>query len=380
MAVLVVAALSARLMAQASARDGFEVVALDVFGDADTRRASAQWLPIGEPATMRLSRDQVLAALHGLAGRHEVIGWVAGAGFEGMPDLLAEGANVLPLLGTTAAAVRRVRDPAEFFGFLAAQGIDHPEVRWVRPADADGWLLKDARGSGGWHIRHAATQGGDAAPEHHYFQRELAGAPMSATFIANGREACLLGFNEQIVRALGGRPFVYRGVVGPVPLPAGLAARLACTLRHLVAEFGLRGLGSLDFLRDGDDVHVLEVNPRPPASIALYDKVAGRGTMAAHVAACLQGELPLSPPVPAAEDAVTGHEIVFARRPLVLGEATARGLAARDGVHDLPNTATHFAAGDPVCSVSATGPHVAAVRRRLEEIRDALLQALETAS
>ncbi len=379
MAVLVVAALSARLMAQAAARDGFEVVALDLFGDADTRRASAQWLPIGEPATMRLSPDQVLAALHGLADRRDAVGWVAGAGFEGMPGLLAEGANVLPLLGTPAAAVRRVRDPAEFFGFLAAQGIDHPEVRWVRPADAHGWLLKDARGSGGWHIRHAATQGGEAAPEHHYFQREAAGTPMSATFVANGREACLLDFNEQIVRRLGGRPFVYCGVVGPVPLPAGLAARVARTLRHLVAEFGLRGLGSLDFLRDGDDVQVLEVNPRPPASIALYDEVGGRGTMAAHVAACLQGELPPSPPVPA-EAAVTGHEIVFARRPLALGEAKARGLAMRDDVHDLPNGAMHFAAGDPVCSVSAAGPHVAAVRRRLEENRDALLQALETAS
>jgi len=38
---IAVAALSARMMAEASARDGFDVVALDLFGDADTREAWA---------------------------------------------------------------------------------------------------------------------------------------------------------------------------------------------------------------------------------------------------------------------------------------------------------------------------------------------------
>ena len=39
MALLAVAAVSARLLAESAARDGYGVVALDVFGDADTRHA-----------------------------------------------------------------------------------------------------------------------------------------------------------------------------------------------------------------------------------------------------------------------------------------------------------------------------------------------------
>ena len=112
--VLVVAAISARMMAEAAARDGFEVVALDLFGDADTRRA-ADWRPIGGPSALRINTARTLAALRELAARGDVAGWVAGSGFEGLPHLLAHGARLLPLLGTAAADVRRLRDAATFF-------------------------------------------------------------------------------------------------------------------------------------------------------------------------------------------------------------------------------------------------------------------------
>jgi predicted ATP-grasp superfamily ATP-dependent carboligase len=374
MAVLAVAALSARVMAEAAANDGFDVIALDLFGDEDTRRASLQWLPIGEPGEMRIDPARVLPALQALARRGDVIGWVPGGGFDGLPDLLEQGAAVLPLLGTAAPAVRRVRDPAGFFGFLAAQGIAHPEVRPERPPGTDGWLLKDAWGSGGWHIRRVSARDGGTVPAHHYFQREMAGTPMSATFIANGHEVCLLGFNELIVRRVGSRPFVYCGVVGPVPLPEGAASRLTAALRALVPEFSLRGLGSLDFMLDGDDWGVLEINPRPPASLFLYGRCLDQGVMAAHIGACLRGELPRASVPPF----VSGSEIVFARRPLVLGKAATRSLMARQDVHDLPGAATAFEAGDPVCSVFAWGVQADSVKQRLEAASTMLLYDLET--
>lgn len=375
MSALAVAGLSARVMAEAAAADGFDVIALDLFGDADTKRASSQWLPIGEPAGMRIEPARVLSALQALARRGDVIGWVAGGGFEGLPDLLEQGVAVLPLLGTAPPAVRRVRDPAEFFGFLDARGIAHPEVQQARPLDTTGWLLKDAGGCGGWHIRRPSAQVGNEAPRGHYFQREIAGTPMSATFVANGHDACLLGFNRLIVRRRGSRPFVYGGVVGPVPLPTGVAAHLTAALSALVAGFSLRGLGSLDFMLDGGHVGVLEINPRPPASLLLYGRCVDHGVMRAHVNACLRGELPLRVSRP---QGVRGSEVVFARRPMMLSEQAARGLAARPGVHDLPAGATAFEAGDPVCSVQASGAHGDQVIQQLEAARDALLQELET--
>ena len=378
MTLLAVAAVSARMLAEAAARDGYGVVALDLFGDADTRRASQRWHSIGAPGSLQIDPARVLDALHALARQagDAVIGWIPGSGFEGRPELLDAGARLLPLIGTPADAVRRVRDPGEFFGALAKHGIAHPSVRPDAPADAQGWLLKDARGCGGWHIRDAAAAGDTAsASASLYFQRAMPGRPMSATFIANGAQALLLGINELIVRPFGTRPHVYGGCIGPVVVPADLARRIDAAVRVLSAEFGLRGWCSLDFMRDGDAIGVLEVNPRPPASLSLY---ARRGLIDAQLRACLQAELP--PPGAFAPRWVGGSEIVYARRALTLSQIGAQHLARRSDVHDLPIAGARFAAGDPICSLSAAGDGAEQVRALLGAARDALTHTLETPS
>lgn len=369
MTALAVVSISARMLAEAAVDDGFEVVALDLFGDADTRRACAEWHSIGDPASLSIDGERLLSVLEGLAQRGRVAGWIAGSGFEGRPDLLETGAALLPLIGTQADAMRRVRDPQAFFGFLDARGIAHPAVRVTAPEDAVGWLVKDAHGCGGWHIRRATSP--DVLSVHQYFQRESAGRPMSATFVANGRDASVLGFNQLIVRPLAGRPFVYCGSVGPVPLPPIAADQVTAALRALVSAFSLRGLGSVDFMLDGEAVDVLEVNPRPPASMALY----GPGMVAAHVRACVQGELPESPAQ--ANGLVRGTEVVFAPRRLWLDEPATQRLAARPGCHDLPIAATAFEAGDPLCSVSASGANAEHVRELLQRGCEAVHQSLE---
>lgn len=381
MPTLAVAAISARAMAQAAAQDGFDVIALDLFGDVDTRRAASRWLPIGAPGSLHIDAVRVLAALRELAREHEsgkpLVGWVAGSGFEGEPDLIEQGAAVLPLIGTAAAAVRRLRDPAVFFGFLAAQRMPHPQVSFEPPQDPEGWLMKDAHGCGGWHVRRPPWPTDERPGAHRYYQREMPGLPMSATFIANGRDVHVLGFNEQSVRRFGARPFVFCGAVGPVPMAADMARRVAAIALALTAEFELRGLCSLDFMRDGDAIGVLEVNPRPPASMSLYRRPSGSpGLMQAHVRACLEGALP--PATPAHAQDIEGIEIVFARRPLQLDAVAAQQLAAWPGIRDLPDAGQRFDIDDPLCTLSASGTDVEQVRMRLNEGRERLLQSLET--
>ena len=376
MTSLAVAAVSARLLAEAAARDGFDVMALDLFGDVDTRRGARRWCPIGSAGSQRIDATMLLAALDGVARGSDVIAWVPGSGFDGDADLLEQGAAVLPLAGTAANDVRRLRDPRQFFACLDSRGIGHPAVRDEPPASADGWLAKDAGGCGGWHIRRATQAAGRALTPGVYFQREAAGTPMSVTFLANGRDARVLGVNRLLVRRIGLHPFVFCGVVGPVPVADAVMRRLDIAVRHLAAEFDLRGLASLDFLLDGDDIAVLEVNPRPPASLALYPEVDGTGVMTAHLRACLQGELPAA--VSPAVSPVRGIEIVFARRPLRIGEAGALRLAGWPGCHDLPHAGTLFAPGDPVCSLQVSGARADHVETRLASGREALLATLET--
>jgi uncharacterized protein len=380
MPALAVAAISARLMAEAARRDGFDVTALDLFGDADTRAAASAFVQIGAPPSLRFDAARVLAALADLA-RDDVLGWVAGAGFEGRPDLLAAGGRVLPLIGTPAAAVARVRDPAVFFGFLAAHGIDHPAVQTTLPGCTDGWLAKDANGCGGRHIRRLGPNEtglpgtGAPVPEPHdactYYQREAGGRPMSATFIGNGRAATLLGCNELMVESVAGSPFMFCGAAGPVALPPDLTRRVRRALDALTAEFALRGLCSLDFLCDGERIDVLEVNPRPSVSMALY---AAMPLMRMHVLACLHGELPRDPTGSAR---VHGQRTVFARRGLEVDARAARLLGETPGAHDLPMAGTRVGPGEPLCSVSADADGLGPVKSMLGARAERLLHTLE---
>lgn len=347
------AAISARALVEAAAADGVATVALDLFGDIDTCRHAEAWWPIGEPATLHIERAPLLAALERLAREDRVMGWIAGSGFDGAPALLAEAAARLPLLGTPPAAVQRLRDPRPFFAALDALEITHPAVRFEAPPGAetdDGWLLKDAGSCGGWGVSawHDAPAGFAPGPGHHW-QRHVAGLPMSATFIGNGREAVLLGINRQLVQEIGAMPFAFAGIVGPVPVAGAVRHQVMQAIVALTAEFGVIGLASLDFLLDGEQIHVLELNARPPASLVLYPRLHGGGPFRAHLRACLEGRLP---PPPAESTSVRGQAIVYADRAGQLDAAAAARIAAFPGACDLPRAGARFQPGEPLCSVA----------------------------
>lgn len=363
-------------MAEAAQRDGFRVTALDAFGDVDTRRAAHRWAPIGTSAAGQLDPRRTLMALSEAAQEADdapPIGWIAGSDFECEPALLAEAARLLPLIGTLPSDVQRVREPAVFFAALHRLGLPHPLTRFDLPGDADGWLRKLGRGCGGWHIRHAADAPPVAADRQPYFQREAPGQPMSALFVAHapGSRGAhrLVGFNDLIVRPLGAHPHIYRGAVGPVALPPAATHAMAEAIDALVGAFALRGLCSLDFLWHEGSASLLEINPRPSASMALY---AHWPLLRMHVAACTGAPLENCAVLPAA---CNGIETVFARGAFQLDAEAAASLAARDDCHDLPHAGASFAPGDPVCSVSAVGNNAASVREKLAGKRQMLRAA-----
>lgn len=370
--MLAVAALSARALADLAALDGLTVVALDVFGDADTVKRAAHWHAIGTPGRLEIDGERLLAALEALARDGDVDGWIAGAGFDGRPGLLEAGAERLPLLGTGGGALRRLRDPRVFFAALDDLGLPHPAVSFEPPVDPAGWLEKDAGGSGGWHVQDAAPDR-PAAPGR-YWQRWRPGQPMSATLVANGHDAVVLGFNLQTVRPVAGRRWVFAGIVGPLPVPPAVERTLVRAASVLARRFDLHGLASLDFLLDGEHAELLELNARPPASAELYPEVGRGGALRAHLRAVTAGELP---PPPALPRVVQGHEIVFARRALVLDDLAAARIAATPLARDWPRGGQRFDVGDPICSLAAAGADAAEVLAALATRREALLAFLE---
>lgn len=363
---LVVAGLSVRTLAESARQGGWRVIALDVFGDVDTRRASARWETIADANALRIDATRLRDALSRAAREPDVDGWVAGSGFEATPALLGAGGPTLPCLGMSAARVARLRDPSAFFGALDRLGLAHPPVSLVPPRRPAGWIAKRAGGCGGTHIRAAADAGRDARalPADTYYQRVRQGVPMSALLLADGTRARIIALNRLVVRAVDDRPYVYTGAIGPVA-DAALERTIAAALAALVPEFGLRGLASLDFLvDDAARVHLLEINPRPSASMQLHARAWPGGLLRAHVEA-VRGRLPAS--APRHGDKSRGHSTVLAERACRI-DARLDG-ASPDAAHrhDLPAPGSCFLCGDPVCTVdaeAATPDATAALLRR----------------
>jgi predicted ATP-grasp superfamily ATP-dependent carboligase len=375
------------------------IQALDYFGDWDLLR-----LPVHGVSLRRdLGRPRTVAAL--LRAALE-LPWTCVAyagGVENRPTLLEAVERLARergglVLGNGAGAVRAVRDPATFFGFLRRAGIPHADTR--SPTEAaprrPGGFWKPRRSGGGGGLRPAAP--GEPRPRGFFFQERLRGTPASVGFLADGRRALLLGASRQIVgfRRLGGRGYRYGGsIAGPAAAILGgeNLAILAEAATSITARFGLRGLNGLDVILTPDGrARVIEINPRYTASMELLEALAGRNLFDLHLRA-VRGSLPVRGNLPVRESrgAVAGRRppreappsgapppagvflakgILYAGRALV--GARPEALAAL-GCRDIPVPGEPIGEGEPVLTVFATGATPEACRdelgRRADEAR-----------
>lgn len=356
-AILVVA-ITGRALAASAALGGRQVVVLDCFADRDTLLVAPATRSVVSTRGLRFDRRRLLAAADALAPAGASAGLVYGSGFEGRIELLARLSAGRRLFGNRPATVQAVRKPEAFFPLLDRLGIQYPEVRRTAPDHLEGWLVKEPGGAGGTRVRFSGER---RVRRNAYFQRFMPGRTCSALFLADGRRACVIGFNQQWtspVRA--GLPFLYGGAVGRIALPPAVEADLRTGLDRLVAATGLVGLNGIDFLLGEESWSVLEVNPRPTATMELHDPDYERGLFEAHLHACA-GELPAAAaPARAARASTIVHASHVWR--------VADGFAFPDWCRDLPPAGTRFTPGDPVCTVHAEAADpdqaVALVRER----------------
>jgi predicted ATP-grasp superfamily ATP-dependent carboligase len=353
---LLVAAASARPLAASARRGGFAAALLDLFADADTRALGYPFRNVCRDDALRFDTGRLLAAAGELAPPGRCAGVVLGAGFEADTGLMARLAAGRRLLGNSPETVRALKDPALLFPLLGRLGVPHPETRVAPPADPAGWLAKRRGGAGGTHVvpASAAPRGDDV-----YYQRFQAGRSLSVLFLADGRRALVVGWNEQWA-AGPATPYLYGGGMASAA-PARLEAEIAAALDRIVAETGLTGLNGLDFIAGDGGWQAIEINPRPTAALEYYDADWPRGLLAAHVEAC-GGRLPAARP-PAG--ALRGHAIIFAARRV----AVRPGFRFPAGCRDIPNPGTVIPPRGPVCTVHAEAAKADDVRRLIQNRR-----------
>ena len=303
-------------------------------------------------------------------------GLIFGSGLENAIDVIEAWGRCYPVFGNSAEVLRCVNNARQFFALLETLGISYPETRFNPPQSDDlNWLVKQQRSTGGTHIQHFYL-GSHAVTPNSYFQRFIMGTPVSLLFLANGNDMIQVGFNTQWIISQSHLPFVYRGAVNRTRLSPGQRQEISDYAASLTTTLSLRGLNTLDCILTQNGVQVLELNPRPGATLSLYDGDQAEGLLELHIQAC-KGKLPAQKNL--RTSSVRAHEIVYADRPVTIAE----NIVWPRWSADRPMSGTYIETGNPICTTQAEAVDAATVCRKLDcykqQISSQLNQSMEAA-
>lgn len=370
---LIVLGASVRAAAYSAIRAGFAPHAIDLFADRDLAAVC--------PA-VKIARypGEFLKALAAAPNAP----WMYTGGLENHPLLVDRLAEARPLLGNRGSVLRQVRDPLRLAQAVKSAGLPFPKMALSRvdPKDNERWLVKPRRSGGGLGIRFATAEDLQHPPRGTYLQQHIAGEAASAVFVAAGGQVKLLGVTRQLLGrdfAIE-RQFLYVGSIGPIPLSGAERTNVEWVGAGFAREFRLAGLFNVDFVKTGDALCPLEVNPRYSASVEVLERATGTNCLALHVAACATAALPsLSPPATGVTRGkailyAAGDAIISARFDALVEHWNQPGKPP--DIADLPRVGETIRAGQPIVTVFAQGESLASVemelRRRLAAVHATL--------
>lgn len=371
-ALLIVGA-STRAAAHSAIRGGLRPICVDLFADCDLR-STAQTISVPT------FPDDVPGAVS-LLPEHN---WMFTGGLENRGEIISQISVRHRLFGTMGESLNRIRDPRWIGGVLRSAGLPVLEVLspGQSPREDGTWLRKPLGGAGG---RGICVWDGEVpeTDQPFYFQKRVAGASVSAQFLAMPGSTELLGVTRQLVglRGVHAPPFAWCGNVYPAEIAAEVVEVMAAIGRALVAAADLRGLFGCDFIVSDGVPYLTEVNPRYTAAMELIEHRVGYSLVARHAAAC--SAFDDSSRTVSKENAdqseiwhssvrttgTIGKIVVYADQDLIADDASALLLDPLDDrlpfVADLPDPGQTIPAGHPVCTLFTTERHEDACIARL---------------
>lgn len=359
---LVLIGASVRAAAEAAARDGWEISAIDQFGDVDTRRAALTWHPLGSPIN-----------LAPLVARLPPGGVMVTGGMEDWYEMLDAIRPDREVWVPTTEALRTVREPNFLQDVARRCDFDFPAWMDVRKGAApDGWLVKSRRLSGGRGVGRATRllPAGDC-----YFQARTAGRPFGAAFLATETDTLLIGLTRSMTRAVGHRPFMYTGSVGPVNATIEARQKLRWLGETIRRRMSLRGLFGVDLLAapNSERISLLEINPRYTAGMELLENFRSRSLVTSHLEAW-RGQAARLPDIPAT---CRVKRVVWAQHSLRWNPRWQLQMADAFPsltLHDLPQPGSAIDAGEPLVTVWAEGEQMGEPLRQVRHLETQLLR------
>jgi len=342
---------------ESAIRAGFDVRALDFFGDLDTKVAcpGISLSERGVPFSPRPS-DYWKAA-------HDTLedAIVYTAPLENYPSLIERFSKRMRLWGNESSVLKNVRNPRVLQDFCAKEGMAFPKTYFGRPATASqrGLLLKPKKSGGGKDV----LPYNGILPPSYYLQEHVSGIPCSVTFIADGRKASVVAVTRQYIgeKWLGASGFSWCGNMVPHDLSEWQNGMLSHIVQKFTERFRLLGCVGMDFIL-ADDIYVLEINPRLCGSMDAVEKAFDINLFDLHMRACegdVRGDF--------SQKRYSAKAIIYAKKSLIARNTeTLLGTAVRD----IPCPNLLIGKGEPLCSVVVDGSTEEGCTRNLrEEVR-----------
>ena len=358
---VLLAGTSTRGFAESAARAGYEVVAVDGFGDLDLQTSAS------EVHIVRVDGRFNARAAAAAARDVSCEAVVYEASFENHPGAVRALAANRVLWGNPPTVLARARDPRRLARVVADAGLPGPRVRLTRPTPRtrSGWLVKPLRSGGGDGV--AVWRRGAPVPRGSYLQQRIAGVSGSIVFAADGRRAVPLGLSRILAgeAVFGADGFRYCGSIlgsaGDAQFSADerLLERATLLAQSVTRAFSLVGVNGVDFIARGGVPYAIEVNPRYTAAMELVERAYGLSLFDLHAQACggALAAFDLAAARHRAPEAV-GKAIVYARRPTALGDT--RSWLLDPDVRDISPPGTRFSPRQPICTIFARGRDAAA--------------------
>ena len=358
---------SARAHAQAAMHYQRPVVAIDGFLDAD--------LNADEIARATLEDGQFSLEVLEVVSKRSCSGDLLayGSGFEAHPELLERLQASVRVLGNTPDIVRLCADPAQLSDRLAKLGVAGPETRSQQPDRLEGWLAKKKGRSGGCHV-HPASRAPNR-PDSYCWQRQCAGKPHSALFLAGGREVQVVGISELLPSGRADTPYAWSGAIGPIEVLPKVFEQVQWAAQILARDLDLLGLCGIDFIVDSKtEVQFVDLNPRLVATCELYADCFVSDYMSAHIETCLTGN-PDGHLAPASGrgESVRGMQVVYAPYPI----AGAENREWPTGTADLPEAKASIETGQPLCTVRGHYRDAGEAHAGLQDLNHQILTLLK---
>ncbi len=272
---LLLIATNARILIESAARGGYDAVVIDGFCDREVRQHAVSATRVALRSEGGLDDTALAEAIRQTSRRYAetLRTLVIGSGIEGCKTSL----EVI-----RQSDIQRQGNQYEYRGYSKNRSLKLSSDRVMSmPDNIPPYLYKSVIGSGGVHI-HRDDDYRDIK-QGYYRQSYLPLTSISHLFLADGDQIETVGFSVQWHSKHDPKhPFCYGGAIGAHFLDQSCIAQA-----EAVAEkFNLIGLNNIDYLYDGSRLYFLELNPRPSATMTLYDEDYADGLLHAHIEAC----------------------------------------------------------------------------------------------